>query len=284
MLALRRRMQIVFQDPFSSLNPRTRGRAQTSARRSPSTGLGTGESGATARRHAGAGGPRARHLRPLPARVLGRPAPAHRHRPRARAAARLLVADEPVSALDVSVQAQVINLLGDLQGEFGLAMLFVSHDLSVVEYFCDEVIVMYLGRVMERGPAEAIFARPHHPYTRALQAAAPNPDPDAPRDPVVLHGDMPSPVHPPSGCVFHTRCPAAIPACLGERPAEREVGPRPPQRLHPGRFGMITLDTDVLVIGAGPTGAASAWRLATGGRQVTVVDRGRLVRLRRCRT
>ncbi|WP_049054834.1 oligopeptide/dipeptide ABC transporter ATP-binding protein, partial [Achromobacter xylosoxidans] len=136
-----------------------------------------------------------------------------------------IVADEPVSALDVSVQAQVLNLLQDLQRDLGLTMLFVAHDLAVVDYLCDEVVVMYLGRVMERGPTSEVYARPRHPYTRALLSAAPVPDPRAPRSRILLKGDIPSPVNPPSGCVFRTRCPHAIDACATIEARDVSVGP-----------------------------------------------------------
>ena len=136
-----------------------------------------------------------------------------------------IVADEPVSALDVSVQAQVLNLLQDLQRDLGLTMLFVAHDLAVVDYLCDEVVVMYLGRVMERGPTSEVYARPRHPYTRALLSAAPVPDPRAPRSRILLKGDIPSPVNPPSGCVFRTRCPHSIEACASTEARDVNVGP-----------------------------------------------------------
>jgi len=136
-----------------------------------------------------------------------------------------IVADEPVSALDVSVQAQVLNLLQDLQRDLGLTMLFVAHDLAVVDYLCDEVVVMYLGRVMERGPTSEVYARPRHPYTRALLSAAPVPDPRAPRSRILLKGDIPSPINPPSGCVFRTRCPHATDACATIEAQAVEVGP-----------------------------------------------------------
>ena len=136
-----------------------------------------------------------------------------------------IVADEPVSALDVSIQAQVVNLLRDLQQRLGLTMLFISHDLAVVEYICDRVIVLYLGRIMEIATSEDLYARPRHPYTQALMSAIPSPDPDAQRTREILKGDIPSPANPPSGCVFRTRCPKALPACATAVPPLREVAP-----------------------------------------------------------
>ncbi len=140
----------------------------------------------------------------------------------------LLVADEPTSALDVSVQASVLNLLTDLQRELGFACLFITHNLSAVEYIADEVAVMYLGQLVEHGPSAQIFAAPAHPYTQALLSAAPVPDPvqQRSRTRVVLSGDIPSAVEPPSGCRFHTRCPVAVPRCVDEVPALREVDGR----------------------------------------------------------
>jgi oligopeptide/dipeptide ABC transporter ATP-binding protein len=225
MRAYRRRMQIVFQDPYSSLNPRlrvediigeaidTHGLARGSARRDRIADLlgRVGLSPEHARRfpHEFSGGQRQR---------IGI----------ARALAvepEFIVADEPVSALDVSVQAQVLNLIQDLQQAFGLTLLFIAHDLSVVEYLCDEVVVLYLGRVMERGPSAQVYAAPRHPYTQALLSAAPVPDPRAPRNRVVLQGDIPSPIDPPSGCVFRTRCPSATSACATVVPPLESVGP-----------------------------------------------------------
>ncbi|KRC68831.1 Oligopeptide transport ATP-binding protein OppF [compost metagenome] len=224
MLPWRRRMQIVFQDPYASLNPRM------TVAEILGEALDTHKL-AQNRRSARIGellervGLNADHSRRYPHEFSG----GQRQRIGiARALAvepDFIVADEPVSALDVSVQAQVLNLLQDLQRDLGLTMLFVAHDLAVVDYLCDDVVVMYLGRVMERGPTSEVYARPRHPYTRALLSAAPVPDPRAPRSRILLKGDIPSPINPPSGCVFRTRCPHAIDACATTEAQAVSVGP-----------------------------------------------------------
>jgi oligopeptide/dipeptide ABC transporter ATP-binding protein len=222
---LRQQMQIVFQDPYASLDPRKRvgeiigdildihGLASGAERRARVAEL-LSEVGL---------GPE--HLMRFPHQFSG----GQRQRISvARALASnpdFIVADEPVSALDVSVQAQIVNLLADLRRRRGLAMLFVSHDLSIVEYVSDRVIVLYLGRIVELAPARELYARPRHPYTRALLSATPVADPDGKRARIVLSGELPSPANPPSGCVFHTRCAHAIAACRGERPQLSEVSP-----------------------------------------------------------
>jgi len=221
----RRRAQLVFQDPFSSLNPRlTTG--QTIAEGVRLHGL---------RRGRRAVGERVRELLSLvglSSDAAGRYPHEFSGGQRQRVAvARALsvepsfiVCDEPVSALDVSVQAQVINLLGRLQAELGLAYLFIAHDLAVVRHLCDRVMVMYLGRVVEEGEGAGIFGEPSHPYTVALLSAAPVPDPRARTQRIVLEGDVPSPLDPPSGCAFHPRCPVAGAVCRVEAPALTAVG------------------------------------------------------------
>ncbi len=214
--ALRRHMQMVFQDPFASLNPR-RSVGGAIAEVLKLHGLQHGESEVAAA--LSRVGLEPSDMRRRPRQFSG----GQRQRIAiARALAvrpRFLVADEPVSALDVSVQAGILRLLQDLRRELGLAMLFISHDLTVVEAMADRVLVLYLGRVMEAGPARDIFGAPRHPYTAALLAAAPG----ARRPEMVLQGEIPSPASPPSGCVFRTRCPFALPDCAREVPALRSV-------------------------------------------------------------
>ncbi|MEX2542599.1 MAG: oligopeptide/dipeptide ABC transporter ATP-binding protein [Trueperaceae bacterium] len=223
----RKQMQIIFQDPFASLNPRmtvgdiigealqihrlARGKAREErvANLLERVGLSPG------------------HMRRYPHEFSG----GQRQRIGiARALAvdpKFIVADEPVSALDVSIQAQVVNLLQDLKEELGLTLLFIAHDLGVVEYISDKVVVMYLGRVMEIAPAKELYRNPVHPYTEALLSAVPIPDPTVKRERIILQGDIPSPINPPSGCVFRTRCPIAIEDCAHIVPPLEQVGEDP---------------------------------------------------------
>jgi oligopeptide transport system ATP-binding protein len=218
---LRRSMQMVFQDPYSSLNPRMR---VIEAIREPMAIHGVGSRQDRFDRALSLFervGLRADQLYRYPHEFSG----GQRQRiGLARALAldpALIVADEPVSALDVSVQAQILNILKDLQRELGLTYLFISHDMSVVRYVADDVGVMYLGRLVETGPSEQLFADPLHPYTQALLSSVPVAFGEARPERVVLRGEIPSPMDPPSGCVFHTRCPVAIDACRVEVPQLR---------------------------------------------------------------
>ncbi|MGC8476663.1 MAG: ABC transporter ATP-binding protein [Acetobacteraceae bacterium] len=222
---MRRRMQVVFQDPFSSLSPRMRVREILAE---PIRNFGLARGAALEARlaslldqvrlprdaldrfpHEFSGGQRqrigiARALAPEPD---------------------LIVCDEAVSALDVSVKAQVVNLLAELQDALGLALLFISHDLAIVEHLTHRVAVMYLGKLVEVADRQALFAAPRHPYTRALLSAVPVPDPAARRERMILTGDVPSPIRPPPGCRFHTRCPFAFDRCRTEEPLLRAVAP-----------------------------------------------------------
>jgi peptide/nickel transport system ATP-binding protein len=221
---MRRRMQIVFQDPFSSLNPRQRIR-DVIAEPIANFGLAHG----------------AAQIDDLVASLLdkvGLPRDAMKRFPHefsggqrqrigiARALAPgsdFIICDEAVSALDVSVKAQIVNLLSDLQDELGLTLLFISHDLAIVEHLTHRVAVMYLGKIVEIADRRTLFATPHHPYTKALLSAVPVPDPKIKRDRVILRGDVPSPINPPAGCKFHTRCPLAFDRCRHEEPLLRTV-------------------------------------------------------------
>jgi oligopeptide transport system ATP-binding protein len=226
--AVRRRMQVIFQDPYSSLNPRmTVGDIVEEPLAVHGIVAGAAERAQRVRRLLAQVGLLAQHAGRYPHQLSG----GQRQRVGiARALAMeptLIICDEPVSALDVSIQAQIINLLEDLQAELSLTYLFIAHDLAVVRHISDRVAVMYLGRIVELADRKALYDRPLHPYTRALLSAVPIPDPEveAHRERTVLRGEVPSPLAPPSGCVFHPRCPIAVDRCAVEVPLLREISP-----------------------------------------------------------
>ncbi len=226
LLAVRRKAQMIFQDPYACLNPRwtvnsivgeplwvhgtAKGRAQTERVQELLALVGLNPTFVNRYPHEFSGGQRQR---------IGV----------ARALAsdpEFIICDEPISALDVSIQAQVVNLLEDLQDKLGLTYLFIAHDLSMVRHICDRVAVMYLGKIVELAAKDELYTNPLHPYTRALLSAVPVPDPKAERkrQRVILTGDVPSPVNPPSGCRFHTRCPVAVERCSQQEPEWRDMG------------------------------------------------------------
>jgi peptide/nickel transport system ATP-binding protein len=223
---IRKKVQMIFQDPYASLNPRMKVRdivgeplvihtKLSKAERQKQVSemlevVGLSEYHADRYAHEFSGGQRQR-IGSARALIM---------KPK------LIIADEPVSALDVSIQSQILNLLKDLQREFNLTYLFISHDLSVVEYISDHIGVMYLGTIVESGPKEVIFSNPQHPYTKALLSSIPIPDPKLRRERIILQGDLPSPVNPPTGCRFHTRCPVATDICkVTEPPVKQGASP-----------------------------------------------------------
>jgi len=222
---VRRRMQVVFQDPFSSLNPRMRVKDIIAE---PIRNFGLAASSADLEARIAALLDKVRLPRDAKDRWPHEFSGGQRQRigiARALAAEPdLIICDEAVSALDVSVKAQIVNLLQDLQRDLGLAMLFISHDLAIVEHMTHRVAVMYLGKIVEIAPKRAIFSAPKHPYTQALLSAVPVPEPGANNQRIILKGDVPSPINPPKGCRFHTRCPYVFDRCRVEEPALDLVG------------------------------------------------------------
>ncbi|MCV4231897.1 dipeptide ABC transporter ATP-binding protein [Virgibacillus sp. LDC1] len=225
MRPLRKDMQMVFQDPYASLNPRMKVKELVAEPLLIHTKLSTKERDKLACELLETVGLNSFHAERFAHEFSG----GQRQRIGiARALSvrpNLIVADEPVSALDVSIQSQVLNLLQDLQEEYGLTYLFISHDLSVVEHISDRIGVMYLGALVETADKDTLYDRPLHPYTQALLSSVPVPDPKQKKERIILKGDLPSPVNPPTGCRFHTRCPSCMEVCKQITPAYREVEP-----------------------------------------------------------
>lgn len=225
MRPLRKNMQMVFQDPYASLNPRMKVKELVAEPLLIHTKLSTKERDKLACELLETVGLNSFHAERFAHEFSG----GQRQRIGiARALSvrpNLIVADEPVSALDVSIQSQVLNLLQDLQEEYGLTYLFISHDLSVVEHISDRIGVMYLGALVETAPKDTLYDRPLHPYTQALLSSVPVPDPKQKKERIILKGDLPSPVNPPTGCRFHTRCPSCMEVCKQITPVYREVEP-----------------------------------------------------------
>ncbi|MCP4298636.1 MAG: ABC transporter ATP-binding protein [Proteobacteria bacterium] len=220
---LRKNVQMIFQDPFGSLNPRKKIGTILEEPLVINSKMSAVEREEAAQKMMAMVGLRPEHYNRYPHMFSG----GQRQRIAIARALMLkpsvVIADEPVSALDVSIQAQVLNLLNDLQAEFNLAYLFISHDLSVVRHIADDVMVMYLGRPVEQGPKDEIFENPLHPYTKALLASTPRVDPDFRVERIALKGELPSPHDPPSGCAFHRRCPVVEEKCAIERPDQKPV-------------------------------------------------------------
>ena len=220
---LRRAVQMIFQDPYGSLNPRKKVRDILEEPLIINTDMSAEQREERGREMMAKVGMRPEHYGRYPHMFSG----GQRQRIAIARALMLnpeiVVADEPVSALDVSVQAQVLNLMMDLQAEFNLAYLFISHDLSVVRHIADEVMVLYLGRPVEQGPKDLIFDKPLHPYTQGLLASTPSVDPKRRSGRIVVKGELPSPLNPPSGCAYRTRCPYAVDYCAEHRPELREL-------------------------------------------------------------
>ncbi|HEY2491034.1 MAG TPA: dipeptide ABC transporter ATP-binding protein [Streptosporangiaceae bacterium] len=267
----RRDIQMIFQDPYGSLNPRRR--------------VGSIIGDPFAVHHTASGAARKRAIQELMERVGLNPEHYNRfpaefsggQRQRiglARALAlrpKLIIADEPVSALDVSIQAQILNLLADLQNDFGLTYLFIAHDLEVVRHVSNQVTVMYLGRICEQGPKDPVYEKPRHPYTAALLSAAPAADPDAAaaRQRIILTGDIPSPINPPSGCRFHPRCPKAQDLCHEQDPPlETKPGDVPEHQTachFPVQPGEDLTTTSTIAAADASTGTGGEGSSLTGG-------------------